>query len=142
MQNLSFETVKKMKSVGFSYPDYDHFLNKGMVYSHLGDEYVIGGYSLAGFSKEDQCVSENGCWLPDESHLLSWLNANSFSYTVQWSHDDQRYQVQAHDMLCGVNYNSSGLDLVNALAKVIIKICKSKMRDYVPSTALRLKVIE
>ena len=130
-----------MRAAGFSYPEFENILNNGMMYYYLGDEYIIGGFSQEGFSECDKLVQQNGCWLPDEAHLLNWLNANGFSYSLQWSNDQKRYRIEVNDSICNASYTAGGIDVINTLAKVIIKICKSKLRSYIPVSNLRVEII-
>ena len=141
MDYITIDTLRKMKAVGFSYPDYEHFLNFGMLYYYNEDEYFIGGYSAGEFTDKDREVAEHGEWLPEASQLLSWLTDTDF--TVNISVDDEMYfAIQATDMVDGTAYNGGGLTLANALAKTITKICKSKHRPYIPKSRLTLEIIE
>lgn len=130
-----------MRAAGFSYPEFEILLNKGLTYYYCGDEYTVGGFSQDDFSEYDRLVCQNGCWLPDETHLFSWLNVNGFSYSLQWSNEQKHYCIEVNDSTCNARYSAGGIDVVNTLAKVIIKICKSKLRSYVPVTNLRLEII-
>ena len=130
MENLTFETMKALKSAGFTYPEYEHFLNYGMVYYYLGKEYTIGGCWDADFSKQDELIAREGCWLPDESQLCTWLVACDFSYQIQWDNKQRYFHVEIIDEVTGAQYHGGGITLVNALAKGILKICKSGLRCY------------
>ena len=39
MDNITIDTLRKMKAVGFTYPDYEHLLNYGMLFYYNNDEY-------------------------------------------------------------------------------------------------------
>ena len=45
MDYITIDTLRKMKAVGFTYPEYEHFLNYGMLFYYNDDEYFIGGFS-------------------------------------------------------------------------------------------------
>jgi len=124
--------VCKMKTVGFSYPEYEHFLNYGMVYYYLEDEYIIGGPCDADFSEQDRKVAQEGVWLPDTTQLLSWLDACLITYKIHWNSTANCYNIEMIDELLGAKFCSGGIILVDALAKGIIKLCKAGLRKYVP----------
>lgn len=111
-----------------------------MLYFYHDDEYVIGGNSLADFSEQDRLVSQQGCWLPDDSQLLKWLQETDFDVSIQWDSEERYFHVWATDCQNGVKYKAGGIDIANALAKLIYKICKSAQRPYVPHESLRLEI--
>ena len=139
MDHISIETLGKLRAVGFTYPEYEHFINYGMVYYYNGDEYFIGGYSTGDFSERDKEVAKYGEWLPDSSQLLSWLTDTAFSVTI--SVEDLFFSVQAIDTVDGTQYIGRDVTPANALAKTIIKICKANRRPYVPPIKPRLEII-
>jgi len=141
MDYITIDTLRKMKAVGFSYPDYEHFLNYGMLYYYHNDEYFIGGYSNGNFSDQDREVAQQGEWLPEAVQLLEWLTNTDFKVSISID-DEQYFTIQAIDMIDGTLFNGGGLTLANALAKTITKICKSKHRPYIPKTRLKLEIIE
>lgn len=138
MVNISLQTMQKMKSVGFSYPEYEHFLNFGMCYYYNGSEYWIGGAAECEFTERDRLVARDGIWLPDELQLYEWLQKNKFDISVDWSADDGYFHLRATDKINGHQYSAGGIDLSNSLAKLIYKICKSQRRDYIPETTLQI----
>ena len=141
MDYITIDTLREMKAVGFSYPDYEHFLNYGMLYYYHDDEYFIGGYSDGDFSDLDKEVTQQGEWLPEATQLLEWLTNTDFKVSISVD-DGQYFSIQAIDMIDGTLFNGGGLTLANALAKTITKICESNRRDYVPKAKLRLEIIE
>lgn len=140
MDYITIETLRKMREAGFSYPDYEHFLNYGMLYHYNGDEYFIGGFSADGFCDRDRAAAEHGEWLPEASQLLSWLTDTDFRVCIS-AEDGRHYAVQAADLMDGTLYEGGGYTLADALAKVITKICKSDRRPYIPKSRLRVKLI-
>ena len=141
MDYITIETLRKMREAGFTYPDYEHLLNYGMLYHYNGDEYFIGGFSACGFSDRDRDAAEHGEWLPEAAQLMSWLTDTDFGLCI--SVEDGRYfSIQATDMLDGTLYEGGGYSLADALAKVITKICRSKRRPYVPRSRLKLEIIQ
>lgn len=140
MNYITKETVEKLKSVGFSYPDYAHMENQGMVFWHEGVEYIVGGYCDRELSEEAKTAVGEGLWLPDEQQLMQWLQYNAFDVTVQWSHAEWYCHIRAMDCENQTTYEASGPDLVDALVKLIYKICKSNKRSYLPEERLSLKI--
>ncbi len=136
MDYITINTLKKLQAVGFSYPDYEHFLNQGMLFYYQDDEYRIGGFSKDDFTEQDKIVAEQGEWLPEASQLLAWLKNTDFRVTISMD-ETSCYSVQATDIINNAFYNAGDYTLANALAKVIMKICKSHLRRYVPKRSIR-----
>lgn len=132
--------MQDLKKVNFCFPAYEHFLNHGMWYYYRGDECVIGGKSLNGFSEMDRLVAEEGCWLPTDSQLLQWLALVEIDVLIRLDASEQFYYLEARDCLNGATYNSCGRVLAFALAVLIRKICKSNLRPYVPVEFEHLKI--
>lgn len=141
MDYITIYTLRKMRVVGFSYPEYEHFLNHGMLFYYQDDEYLIGGFSKDDFTEQDKEVAQQGEWLPEATQLLKWLQKVDFSVAVSMD-EVNYYSVQAMDTINGAIYTGGDYTLANALAKVIIKVCKSNRREYTPKTTLRLRAIE
>ena len=141
MDYITIDTLRKMKAAGFSYPEYEHFLNYGMLYYYHDDEYFIGGFSVGDFSSLDKEVARQGEWLPEATQLLEWLTNTDFKVNITIE-DRQYFSIQAIDMIDGTLYNGGGLTLANALAKTITKICKTNRRNFIPKPKLRLELIE
>ena len=144
MSNITAETMKKLISVGFSFPQYEHLANCGMMFFYEDEEYTIGGFSEHSLSKKDFEVAQNGVWLPDENHLMLWLKLVGFSFKITWELSTQYFSVVAVDGVNNHQYLSSGIVLVDTLAKLIYKICKSQLRVYDISDEqiLRLEIKE
>ena len=141
MDYITINTLRKMRAAGFSYPDYEHFLNYGMLFYYNNDEYFIGGFSNGAFSDIDKEVAQKGEWLPEAAQLLEWLADTDFKVTIMV--DDGRYfSIQAIDTVDGTLFDGGGLTLADALAKTITKICKSNRRNYIPRAKLRLEIID
>ena len=141
MDYITIDTLRKMRSAGFSYPEYEHFLNYGMLFYYHDDEYFIGGFSNGAFSELDKEVSQQGEWLPEAAQLLEWLTNTDFKVSISID-DGQYFSIQAIDMIDGTLFNGGGVTLANALAKTITKICKSNRRQYIPNSRPRLDIIE
>ena len=139
MDYISLNVLQKLKASGFSYPEYEHFLNNGMLFYYQGDEYLIGGYSKGNFSEQDIEVAKNGVWIPEASQLLSWLAHTDFCTTIT-NDGEGCYKVQATDLVNGSIYYGRDLTFANALAVVIKKICRSKQREYIPEPTFRLQI--
>ena len=140
MDYITIDTMRKLQSVGFSYPEYEHALNNGMLFYYNGDEYFVGGYTMDSFSLIDREVAEKGQWLPDASQLLDWLQNTDFSVIIS-TDADSYFSIQATDLINGQIYSCGGATCANALAKLIFKICKSKKRIYMPRETLRIPII-
>jgi len=141
MDYITIDTLRKMRAAGFSYPEYEHFLNYGMLFYYNDAEYFIGGFSNGTFSDMDKEAVQQGEWLPEAVQLLEWLTNTDFKVSISID-DGQFFTIKATDMVDGTLYNGGGLTLANALAKTITKICKSNRRSYVPRARLRLEIIE
>ena len=141
MDYITIDTLRKMKAVGFTYPEYEHCLNYGMLFYYNDAEYFIGGFSNNTFSDLDKEVAQQGECLPEAAQLLEWLTNTDFKVTI--SIDEGRYfSIQAIDTADGTLFKGGGLTLANALAKTITKICKTNRRSYLPMANLRLEIIE
>ena len=140
MTNITLETKRKLESVGFSFPDYESFLNFGMVYSYQEDEYVVGGFCGTEFSQTDKEVASNGEWLPDSHQLFQWLQQCGFDVSVRWGADDCRFYISAGHLKHG-NHQAQGIDLADGLASVIYKICKATQGKCVPESLLRAEIM-
>ena len=141
MDYITLNTLQSLKDVGFSYPEYEHFLNNGMLFYYQGDEYFIGGYSNGNFSKQDMEIARNGVWLPEASQLLAWLVHTGFRVTIT-NEENGYYNIQAIDLINGSEYKGKDLTFANTLAVVIKKICKSQKREYIPEVTFRLQIID
>ena len=141
MDYITIDTLRKMRAVGFTYPEYEHYLNFGMLFYYNNDEYFIGGFSSDTFSDLDKEVAKQGEWLPEATQLLEWLTNTDFKVDISIA-EGQYFSIQAVDMIDGTLFNGGGLTLANALAKTITKICKANRRSYVPRAKLRLEIIE
>ena len=141
MDYITIDTLRKMKAVGFTYPEYEHFLNYGMLFYYNDDEYFIGGFSNNTFSDLDKEVAQKGEWLPEAVQLLEWLTNTDFKVAVSID-EGQYFSIQAIDTTDGTPFNGGGLTLADALAKTITKICKSNRRNYIPRAKLRLEIID
>ena len=141
MDYITIDTLRKMRSVGFAYPEYEHFLNYGMLFYYNNDEYVIGGFSSDTFSDLDKEVAKQGEWLPEAAQLLEWLTNTDFKIDISID-GGQYFSIQAIDTIDGTLFNGGGLTLANALAKTITKICKANRRSYVPRAKLRLEIFD
>lgn len=141
MDYITINILRELQAVGFSYPEYEHFLNIGMLFFYHDDEYLIGGFSEGDFSEQDKEVAQKGEWLPEASQLLAWLRNTGFKVTVSMN-EANYYSVQAIDSINALIYSGGDYTLANALAKVIIRICKSKQRKYSPQTTFRLQIYQ
>lgn len=140
MSYITFEMVNKLKSVNFSFPEYEHFLNLGMIYYFRGDEYFIGGSDTDPFSETDKIVASEGCWLPTDTQLLEWLESVQIDAFIHLAAGTGEYFIQATDRQNGACYKASGKPLAFVVANVIYKICKSNLRDYIPSPVDRIAI--
>ena len=140
MSYISYQTMQKLLSVGFSFPDYEHFLNLGMIYYHEGDEYFIGGACGSVYSDMDRHIALNGCWLPCEEQLLEWLTRVEFDVSIYRDSETRLFRVHSTDSCTNHEYSAGGITLADALAKMIYKICKSSIRTYIPYSIERLEI--
>lgn len=137
MDNITEYMMRQLQDVGFTYPDYEHHLNFGMVFLWQGEPFHIGGHEDRDFSEADHQAAAEGLWLPDSSQLLDWLKGCGFTLSIQLDNDGY-YHITATDPTGGSQYTGGGLLLSHALHKVIYKICKSG--QYRPAPTLRLPI--
>ena len=63
-----------LKKYGFSFEQFEHDCNPGLVYYFDNCEHIIGGKcDESPCTNEDQYIAEKGTWLPNASHLMLWL---------------------------------------------------------------------
>lgn len=139
MTYISLETKKKMERVGFSFADYEEFLNLGMIYSYQNDEYVIGGFCNNSFTEMDKIVSQNGEWLPDSFQLLQWLQQCRFDVSILWKHEESIFCISATHT-DGDIYETKSVDLAEGMGNIIYKICKKTQGKCSPDKLLRAKI--
>lgn len=142
MDNITEYMMRQLQSAGFSYPDYEHHLNFGMLYAWKGTTYRIGGWEDGDFTETDRQAAKEGLWLPNGSQLLGWLKGCGFSVSIRLDADAGYFYVTAADLESGDQYTGGGPVLSHALHKVIYKICKSSRRPYRPDPILRANIIE
>lgn len=140
MGNISIEMVQKLRSVGFSFEECEHFLNLGSMFYFDGCEYCIGGNALAEFTDRDKEIASTGIWLPTDEDLLEWLKLVGFDVYIALKADTRLFDVKAIDQENQRQYRAGHSDLSIALAKLIYKICKSGTRPYIPEHINRLKI--
>ena len=140
--HVTYDQMVKLKTVGFSFPDFEHDLSGGMVYYYEGNCYVIGGPWRGKFTQQDQLVAKLGHWLPDDSLLWDWLYRNEFDVTYHWSDADQRFYLFAIDSIDNQQYSAVGEVLVYTLSELVYKICQSSIRCYTPERNLRLEILQ
>lgn len=139
MTYITLDTKKRLEAAGFSFPDYEEFLNLGMVYSYQEDEYVIGGFCNSEYSQKDEEVYQHGDWLPDSNQLLQWLQQCGFDISVRWNAQECSFYISATKQEYG-EFEARGIDLADGLASVIYKICKATQGKCVPKRMFRLEI--
>jgi len=141
MDHITEPMMRQLLSVGFSYPDYEHHLNYGMLYYYRDSYYYIGGSECEDFTETDILAAQEGLWIPDGSQLLEWLKNNDFTVSIQLDAKESYFHITATDVCANITYTGGGPLLSHALHKVILKICKSNRREYSPEKKLRLPII-
>ena len=142
MDHITEPMMRQLISVGFSYPDYEHHLNHGMLYYYQDSYYCIGGWENGHFTDTDILAAQDGLWIPDGFQLLEWLKGNAFTVSIQLDSEEQYFHISASDTHNDHTYTGGGPLLSHALHKAIYKICKSNRREYCPDKKLRLPIIE
>lgn len=140
MEYITKYTLEKLKSVGFCFPEYEHNLNYGMCFYFENCEYIIGGSWDAPLPQLSKKVAREGTWLPDTQQLVEWLQRSGFNFDIRWNDSEEVFTISAVDLKNGSAYTAHGIDLVNGLAKLIYKICKSNLREYTPVCRLTLQI--
>ncbi len=125
--NLTIDMMLNLKKLGFTFEQFEHECNPGMVYHYDNCEYVIGGKCDENpCSHTDQIIAQKGQWLPDESHLMMWLQWRcDYNVTIEYIADD-RYFYGTAESADDELFKGSGPDLLCCLYKLILKICKNK----------------
>ena len=141
MDNITEPMMRKLLSVGFRHPDFEHLVNTNMLFSYHGDNYCIGGWWSQDNTDVDRKIACEGQWLPSGDQLLDWLAQNNFSLKIEYDSEDRYYHVYAEDTYNATQYTGGGLLLSHALHKVIYKICKSDLRSYIPQSRVTLEII-
>lgn len=137
MDNITEYMMRKLQSVGFSFPDYEHHLNFGMLYAWNDSTYRIGGWEDGEFSELDHQAAADGLWLPNSSQLLDWLKGCGFTASIRLDADGY-FHVTAAEPSSGRQYTGGGPLLSHAMHKVIFKICKSG--SHCPAPVLRIPI--
>lgn len=140
MNCITYHMMQQLRAVGFSFPDYEHCLNLGMVFYYNNDEYYIGGFGNSEYSKLAIVAAREGCWLPSEDQLLEWLYLVGFDVDIHLTSDLMRFRVTAKDQVNQMQYFAQGGSLAYALHKLIYKICKAKKRQYIPRSLNRIEL--
>lgn len=97
---------------------------------------VKTGKLVYNYHKTQGIVAEQGEWLPEASQLLAWLKSTDFHVAISMD-ETSYYAVQATDTINHAIYVGGDYSLANALANVILKICKSHLRAYTPKSSIR-----
>ena len=123
--NLTIDMMSNLKKHGFTFEQFEHDCNPGMVYYYDNCEYILGGRcDGTPCSDEDQMAAQKGQWLPDESHLMLWLQWKlDYDVTVEYV-ADKRYFYGTAKNTDVEEFKGSGPDLLCCLYKLILKICK------------------
>lgn len=127
--NLTINMMLDLKKNGFTFEQFEHDCNPGMVYYYNQCEHIIGGIcNGTPPSNEDHIISNEGIWLPDESHLMLWLQWK-WNYDVTISYNSEnRYFYGFVDNGIDDIIRGSGPDLLCCLYKLVLKICKYKAK--------------
>jgi len=134
--NVSIGHIEKLRKHGFSFPHYENeirngIVEKGMVFWYDCEEWIEGGQVFSDQLSLRDVVIKNGVWLPSLEYLLLWLKYNSFSYQLIYT--EGRFSVIAEDIILSELYEGANQGtIIDALVKVIKRICQSKKRAYVP----------
>ena len=121
MSYITVNQYRDLKSVGFSYPEYEHDLNSGRIFFYNNDEYFIGGFCTKEFTEMDIEVAQNGEWLPDDSQLFEWLHQTGFEIRTEAFPDNFYLYIEVIDTINGATYHAGGCSFADAAANVIKK---------------------
>lgn len=138
--NLTYDMMTKLKSVGFTFEQFEHLCSPGMTYYCDGKEYTIGGtWDGAPCSENDQKVAREGTWLPEEGDLVRWLELTNHSIEIKY--EDSYYQGKATDEADNA-FVGGGADMLCCLNKIIYKICKKSNGTVKPKNIIMLEIDE
>lgn len=125
---LTLDMMLNLKKHGFTFEQFEHDCNVGMSFFLDHCEQVIGGKcdGTTQYSKNDLTLSQKGQWLPDESHLMLWLQwQQNFNITIRYIANEQYFYAIAQNTK-DETFQGSGPDLLCCLYKLVLKICKNK----------------
>lgn len=135
--NLTYDMITKLKSVGFTFEQFEHLCSPGMTYYYEDNEYTIGGaWDSTPCSENDQKVAREGTWLPGEGDLARWLELTN--HNIEIKYEDTYYHGKATDKMGNV-FEGGGADLLCCLYKMIYKICKQSKGTVKPENILMLE---
>ena len=125
--NLTIDMVTNLKKYGFSFEQFEHECSPGLAYYFNNCEYIIGGKcDESPCRDEDQHISQKGIWLPDEAHLMLWLQwKQNCDVTIKYI-AEERYFYGKCITSDAVEINGNGPDLLCCLYKLVLKICKGE----------------
>ena len=131
--NLTIDMMLNLKKYGFSFEEFEHDCNPGLVYYFDNCEHIIGGKcDESPCTNEDQYIAEKGTWLPNASHLMLWLQwKQNCDVSIQYTAEN-RYFYGKVIISENVEINGSGPDLLCCLYKCVLKICKYEHSQKVP----------
>lgn len=124
--NLTVDMMLNLKKHGFTFEQFEHDCNLGMAYHYDNCEYIIGGKcDDSPCSNEAQIVAQDGQWLPDESHLMLWLQWKwNYNVTIRYDASERYFYGIVED--ANTTIKGSGPDLLCCLYKLVLKVCKQK----------------
>ena len=132
--------VKKLRSVGFEFKQFEHMCGPCMTYYYNDETYTIGGaWDGKPRSKLEQKIAREGVWLPKEEDLMRWLELTDHSVVIKYV--DRYYYGKAID-ISGNVVEGSGPDLLCCMYKMIYKICRNSKGTITPADILILDLEE
>ena len=136
---LTLEMVEKLRSVGFSFPQFEQ-CDIGKTYFFNGKEYTVGGFwGKNTYYEYEQMIAQKGVWLPDANDLFEWLKLTGHSVTVNYKSDERYYYGEAENGT-GQFFKGSGADIECCLYKLIFKICRDSNPVPMPEEILILSI--
>lgn len=136
--NLTYHMVTKLRSVGFSFEQFEHMCSAGMTYYYDGKEYTIGDMCDRTSPTElEEKITREGTWLPSEGDLARWLELTDHEFEIKY--EDSYYHGKATDESGNV-FEGGGGDLLCCLYKMIFKICRNSKGSVKPGSILILDI--
>lgn len=132
--------IEKLRSVGFTFPQFEHECNIGKTYFFNGKEYTLGGvWGGNSYYEYEKMIAKKGVWLPDATDLFRWLELTNHSVIISYKSEDCYYYAEAENAE-KQTFKGSGPDLECCLHKLIFKICRDSESAPVPKEILILEI--
>ena len=121
---ITKEMLEKLRSVGWSFGEYEKTVGLGQVFHYQGVEHTIGGsWDASSLSEEDQTIIREGIWLPNTDDLMYWLWCEGVSVKISCTAGDGYFHSEGI-LSTGECLTGGGPDLQMCLYKLVFKVAR------------------